>query len=32
MIALDMTAMATSHRREKNRALTGADIVGCFPY
>jgi hypothetical protein len=31
MIALDMTAMATSHRREKSRASAGTDIVGCFP-
>jgi hypothetical protein len=31
MTALDMTAMATSHRREKNRVSAGADIMGCFP-
>jgi hypothetical protein len=30
MIALDMTAMATSHRREKSRVSIGAGIVDCF--
>jgi hypothetical protein len=28
--ALDMTAIATSHRREKNRASAGAAIVDCY--
>jgi hypothetical protein len=30
MIALDMTAMATSHRCEKSRDSAEADIAGCF--
>jgi len=31
MTALDMTAMATSHRREKIRASAEVDIVDLFP-
>jgi hypothetical protein len=30
MIALDMTAMATSHRREKSRASVEADMRVAF--
>jgi hypothetical protein len=30
MIALDMTAIATSHRRDKNRAAVEDGIMNCL--